>query len=134
MEETPKRPLSRAERMFGKRESWYKAEDAETDDGPVPAKGFMLLKCPSCGRKKSFFLKNYQTSEICHECGAAYDIDKRMLRPVYAKCPDCGNMIRWLTNFDGQMVEVNCKTCGAPIDCELNAKGTAYNAIVEVRE
>ena len=122
----PKRRVSRVERMFGNQDSWQKGEESNE---PVGVKGFVLLKCPSCGRKKSFFLKNYQTFERCNDCGATYDIDRRLMRPVYAKCPSCDNEIRWLTNFGGDRIEVKCKSCGAPIDCELNSKGSAYTTI-----
>ena len=132
--EKPQPPKSRVERMFGKREEWGTAPQQQAEPEAEaqtvrPVKGFLIIKCRRCGATRSFFLKDYATATRCAGCGAEIPLDGNLLRPAYMKCPDCENELKYRTNFTGERIELNCKKCGAPVDLELNGKGTAYNTI-----
>ena len=127
-------PKSRVERLFGPREDWNTpppADDQPEAEGSTarPVKGFLIIRCRSCGKSKSFFLREYATATRCAGCGEEIPLDGNLLRPAYMKCPACENAIRYQTNFMGERIELNCKKCGSPVDLELNGKGTAYNTV-----
>lgn len=131
---TAPEPKSRVERLFGPREEWSTAPPAEdqpeAEGGTVrPVKGFLIIRCRSCGKSKSFFLREYATATRCAGCGEEIPLDGNLLRPAYMKCPACENALRYQTNFTGEQIEINCKKCGAPVDLELNGKGTAYYTV-----
>ena len=134
--EEPKKPLSRAERMFGKREEWSKAQDKpeqpedDEDMDIMPVKGFVILKCPGCGRIKQCFFKAPQGTNLCYDCGTEYVTDYRKMKPAYADCPSCENRtIRYMTNLTAEFIEISCNQCGAPIDLELDKQGKAYKTV-----
>ena len=125
-QEQRRKPMSRVERMFGKREDWNKGS-ASADSPRRKIKGFLILKCQNCGETTSYFQREETDTFKCYRCNGAMPIDRNALKPLYAKCPNCGNdEIRYFTNLTGQHIEVPCKKCKAPIDCELNGKGNAY--------
>lgn len=133
-EKPAKQHMSRVERIFGRREEWSSAPaqqpETEAEEQTVrPVKGFLIIKCRSCGSTRSFFLKDYASATRCPGCGAEIPLDGNLLRPVYMQCPHCENALKYKTNFTGERIELNCKRCGAPVDLELNGRGTAYNTI-----
>lgn len=114
----------RAERMFGSRDTWQKNDRESTStEYPEGWKGFLILRCHECGDVKDFFAKERITSSRC-KCGCEIELDD--LIPAYANCGKCGKAIKYRTNIrDDYPVTVHCLDCGAPIDMQVNARGTA---------
>ena len=114
---------SRVERMFGERESWVTAEEDKTQG---PYKGFLLVVCEECGAVKAFCAKRETYSFRCQECG--HETTLEGLRPMFMHCK-CGKSFRYKTNAETEAITHSCLDCKAPVDMELNGKGTAYVTI-----
>lgn len=114
---------SRVERMFGDRETWPQHDD----QGPY--KGFLMVQCEECGETKAFCAKRETYSFKC-ACGHETPLEK--LRPLFMHCK-CGKTFRYKTNLTSERVTHACLDCKAPVDLELNAKGTAYVTVGERR-
>ena len=124
--EPVKKPASRVERMFGAKEDWPKAETppATERDYPEGYKGFLLIRCPDCGEVRGFCAKDYVTETECRKCGAVIPLEG--LIPAHVNCGKCGNHFKYRTNIITQEpVPFSCLRCAAPIDLQLNARGTA---------
>lgn len=120
---------SRTERMFGKRETWERADAKQ--ERPAGWKGFLIIRCPDCGEVKTFFARDYQTSTHCR-CGC--DIELVDLIPAYVNCGKCGKSLKYRTNIkDDYPVTVDCLDCKSPIDLAVNARGTAMVPIEKLR-
>lgn len=119
------RPKSRVERMFGERESWATPNGVNADDGQGPYKGFLLIVCEECGEVKAFCAKRETYSFKC-PCG--HETALEHLRPMYMHCK-CGKTFRYKTNAETETLTHTCLDCKAPVDMELNKKGTAYVTI-----
>lgn len=113
---------SRVERLFGKRETWNNTQ-ADEDQGPY--KGFLMLECEECGEIKAFCAKRETYSFKC-ACGHVTPLEK--LRPMFMHCK-CGQVFRYKTNITRPTVSHTCIVCKAPVDMEINKKGTAYVTI-----
>lgn len=116
---------SRNDSLFGsdwrtRRETQEELPDRyEEEDG---YKGFLLVECQHCGRRKGFCTKKRITESRC-ECGE-YTPLKNMI-PAHLKCK-CGKTYKYLTNITDQEFEFDCLTCGSPVDLRLNKRQTAY--------
>lgn len=126
------KPVSRVERLFGKKETWSKTADESPDDDPEiedfnrrAVKGFMITQCEDCGDVKGFCARTPITAFKCKKCGHDTPIDRDSVRPAYAKCK-CGREFRYMTNATTENLSINCISCGAPIDMKLNKRCTAY--------
>lgn len=119
----PGQRRSRVERMFGSRESWGASG---ADDGQGPYKGFLLVVCEECGEVKAFCAKRETYSFRCDHCG--HETPLEHLRPLYMHCK-CGKSFRYKTNATTETITHACLDCKAPVDMELNRKGTAYVTI-----
>ena len=117
------RKSSRVERMFGKKEDWTKRDP---DEGQGPYKGFLLVVCEECGEIRAFCAKRETYSFRCDECGHETALEN--LRPMYMHCK-CGKSFRYRTNATTETITHTCIACKAPVDMELNRKGTAYVTI-----
>lgn len=128
----PERPVSRVERLFGKKETWGKAAD-EAQDGDQEiddfnrraVRGFIITQCENCRDTKFFCARTPITSSRCKKCGSDNPLDRGYMRPAYARCK-CGKEFKYLTNATSESISINCISCGAPIDMELNKRCTAY--------
>ncbi len=120
----PKPPLSRVERMFGKRETWNQPPATPPEDLPT-ARGFLIVECEGCGRKRAFCSKTPIISSPCQACGTETPLDINAMRPVHARCK-CGRSFKYMTNATTETISINCISCGAPIDLQLNGKARAY--------
>lgn len=94
-------PMTRAE--GARRDPRMERMTQDPDDGQGPYKGFLLI--------------------VCEECG--YETPLENLRPMYMHCK-CGESFRYRTNAKSETITHTCLRCKAPVDMELNRRGTAY--------
>lgn len=86
-------------------------------------KGFLHVKCPRCGRVRSF-CKKVPGSYIRCKCG--WNFELRDLVPIWVSC-ECGmRSLRYLTNRDERIFDIGCLNCGAPVCVEWNPKKHVY--------
>ena len=124
VEKAPDMEFVQVERMFGERESWATAAGEDKTQGPY--KGFLLVVCEECGAVKAFCAKRETYSFRCQECG--HETPLEGLRPMFMHCK-CGKSFRYKTNAETETITHSCLDCKAPVDMELNGKGTAYVTI-----
>lgn len=116
---------SRKETMFGPRSTWK--VPSQTTDG---YKGFLLIRCPECGEVRGFCAKDYVQEVSCRKCGATMPLEN--LIPAHVNCAKCGKHFKYKTNVNtSEPVPFKCLNCGAPVDLELNGKGTALVTMVD---
>lgn len=128
---TPNRakPLSRAERMFGPRETW---ERPAGEEAPAPEvkeklyKGFLLIRCAKCGKLHGFCAKTPIAQYQCRDCGGFTPLHD--LTSLHIACK-CGGRFKYRTNLQGDTFTYNCLTCGAPVDVAFNKKANAYQTV-----
>lgn len=124
--EPVRKPASRVERMFGSKEEWPKPEtrtnpEREWQEG---YKGFLLIRCTECGEVRGFCSKSFITESTCRNCGAVIPLED--LIPAHVNCGKCGAHYRYKTNIDTQEpVAFHCLGCEAPVDLQMNGRGTA---------
>ena len=114
-------PMTRAE--GARRDPRMERMTQDPDDGQGPYKGFLLIVCEECGAVKAFCAKRETYSFRCDECG--YEPPLENLRPMYMHCK-CGESFRYRTNAKSETITHTCLRCKAPVDMELNRRGTAY--------
>lgn len=95
--------------------------------GPYQYKGFMYLKCPSCGAVKGFCSKGYLKEFHCESCGTDTGFTEE-LKPLYVNCI-CGGKFKYLTNMNIDMFDINCINCGNPVAVNWNKKKQVYETI-----
>ena len=128
--ESEKRPMSRVERLFGSKEEWNKEPRPQEpkEEHPDGYKGFLLTKCPKCGEVRGFCSKAYITETTCRSCGEIFPLEN--LIPAHVNCEKCGSHFKYRTNIEtGDPVPFTCLRCEAPIDLQMNGKGTAVTTI-----
>ena len=101
----------------------HRGRAANPDDGQGPFKGFLMIVCEECGAAKAFCAKRETYSFRCDECGHVTALEN--LRPMYMHCK-CGESFRYRTNAKSETITHTCLRCKAPVDMELNRRGTAY--------
>lgn len=126
-EPEPQKPTrSRVETMFGARETWSTPADAgRKEEERESYKGFLFIRCEACGKERGYNSKYPMTFHKC-ECGHRTDLHD--LKPVHLYCK-CGSQYKYKTNISDPQFTMNCLSCGAPVDLELNSRGTAYVTI-----
>lgn len=87
--------------------------------------GFLYIKCCECGEIKAFCAKHNLTEYRC-KCGAITPLAD--LHRMYVNC-QCGAQLKYKTNMDEDMFDVNCIECGNPVAVSWNAKKMIYQTI-----
>lgn len=124
--ESQKPARSRVETMFGARETWNTPAAAEgKEEERESYKGLLFIRCEACGKEKGYGSKYPLTF---HKCDCGHRTDLHDLKPVHLYCK-CGSQYKYKTNISDPQFTMNCLSCGAPVDLELNSRGTAYVTI-----
>lgn len=118
------KPKSRVETMFGPKETWTAKETPKTASEEF-YKGFLIIKCKSCGEVHSFCSKKPISESRC-SCGAYTPLRGLVKANVACKC---GKVFRYRTNLDAELFSYNCLECGAPVDLTYNKKENRYDTI-----
>ena len=84
--------------------------------------GFLLIKCPRCGKIRAFYTKHPIGTYHC-ECG--HDTELRDLRPVFHNCL-CGDTLKYQTNIDEPSFTLTCNRCGRENRFNVSHSETAY--------
>ena len=88
--------------------------------------GFLHIKCPVCGRAKSFFTKQ-ELAEFHCRCGKEMILPERLLR-VHASCDCCERDVLCLTNRTEPAFTVRCFYCDAPVEVYYNERKRCYES------
>lgn len=104
-------------------------EPALTEPEPIRMKyrGFMYIKCPSCGAEKGFHMRQESDHYHCDSCGAR-SVFVDPLVPLLVNC-ECGRRSRYMTNKKDPMFDITCLDCGSPVAVSWNEKKQLYEPI-----
>jgi len=94
------------------------------------ARGFLLIRCQSCGHIRALHSPNTIEIYRCPECKARTPL-QAPLRKAIVNC-ECGNDARYRTNITDDAIDVPCVKCGTPVACEYNERAGAYTTIREI--
>lgn len=84
-------------------------------------KGYLHIRCPHCGKEKTFFSSQERDGYFCTHC-RKYHPFKEPLTPVYLNC-ECRGFSKYMTNLTEKIFDVPCIKCGMPVTVERNRKG-----------
>ena len=88
---------SRAETMFGPKETWAIPDRAEAKETtPKTYKGFLLIRCAQCGDLRGFCAKQPISSYRCAACGGETPLHD--LTSAHIRCK-CGKSFKYRTAF-----------------------------------
>lgn len=121
-QETPETPIHTPE---PKPQPEQRPEPPETG-----YKGFLYIKCESCGYTKGFCTKQPIKETRCN-CGHFTKL--RNLKSLYVNCK-CGETFKYRTNLTDRMATINCLKCGSPVDLEYHDKKNLYATIGHQKE
>lgn len=103
---------SRAETMFGPKETWAIPDRAEAEETtPKTYKGFLLIRCAQCGELRGFCAKQPISSYRCATCNGETPLHD--LTSAHIRCK-CGKHFKYRTNFEEDFFTYSCLSCGAP--------------------
>ena len=86
---------SRAETMFGPKETWAIPDRAEVEETtPKTYKGFLLIRCAQCGDLRGFCVKQPISSYRCAACGGETPLHG--LTSAHIRCK-CGKIFKYRT-------------------------------------
>jgi phage FluMu protein Com len=94
-------------------------------------RGFLYLKCPSCGEVRGFHAKTEISRYHCRGCGATSEIPNNLVR-LYVDC-ECGSKFKYLTNIEDAMFDIPCLNCESPVPVQFNLKDCSYKTIGKER-
>ena len=118
---------SRAETMFGPKETWAIPDRAEVEETTLKTyKGFLLIRCAQCGDLRGFCVKKPISSYRCAACGGETPLHD--LTSAHIRCK-CGKSFKYRTNIEEDSITYNCLSCGAPVDLVYNKKARAYQTV-----
>ena len=95
--------------------------------GAYTYKGFLYLKCPSCGHTRGFCTKKEIGGYHCELCGAYHPFTEE-LKQLQVNC-QCGRKFEYMTNKEEKMFDINCIDCGGPVAVNYNEKKEIYETI-----
>lgn len=102
---------SRAETMFGPKETWAIPDRAEAEETtPKTYKGFLLIRCAQCGELRGFCAKQPISSYRCATCNGETPLHD--LTSAHIRCK-CGKHFKYRTNFEEDVFTYSCLSCGA---------------------
>ncbi len=101
-------------------------EDVDQDK-PDMYKGFLYIKCPSCGKIRGFCAVTAIDSYFCPECKTKSPFEHK-LAPLWVQC-ECGGKFKYFTNLTENMFDIPCLDCKAPVAVCYNEKRRAYQSI-----
>lgn len=99
------------------------AEENSEVPQPKKYKGFLLIKCDTCGEVKGFCAREAMDSYYCKNCGQKTPL--KDLRVLYEDC-ECGMHYKYMTNQTDDFVTHECISCGAQNTMVLNSRRTTY--------
>lgn len=118
---------SRAETMFGPKETWAIPDRAEAEETALKTyKGFLLIRCAQCGDLRGFCVKKPISSYRCAACGGETPLHD--LTSAHIRCK-CGKSFKYRTNIEEDSITYSCLSCGAPVDLAYNKKARAYQTV-----
>ena len=118
---------SRAETMFGPKETWAIPDRAEAEETtPKTYKGFLLIRCAQCGELRGFCAKQPISSYRCATCNGETPLHD--LTSAHIRCK-CGKHFKYRTNFEEDFFTYSCLSCGAPVDLAYNKKARTYQTV-----
>lgn len=124
------KPMTRAERMFGPKETWARP-DSEAEDVLEAKeklyKGFLLIRCGKCGQMHGFCAKTPIAQYRCRDCDGITPLCD--LTSLQIRCK-CGQRFKYQTNLQEDTFTYNCLTCGAPVDVAYNKKAHTYQTVL----
>lgn len=129
------KPANKVERMFGDYKNRIpipavlpKVPAAQRKEQDISEfKGFMYIECEGCGAVRGYYSKMHHDKFHCECCGHVTQF--KSLKTMYPKCSKCGATFKYLTNLDDEHITYACLDCHAPIDMELNKRGSTYVTI-----
>ena len=90
-------------------------------------KGFMYIRCPECGKEKGFFTRQETDHYHCDACGARRIFEKPV-KELRLEC-ECGTRLRYFTNLEEPLFDINCFRCGSPVTVSWNGKKKMYMTV-----
>lgn len=88
------------------------------------ARGFLLIRCASCGKEYSFNAKEPLEKSVCRACGSVTQLDE--LAVAELRCPACGRTWRYRTNSEEPEITCRCIKCGEEMTGRWNGKLRRY--------
>lgn len=88
------------------------------------ARGFLLIRCASCGKEYSFNAKEPLEKSVCRACGSVTQLDE--LAVAELRCPACGRTWRYQTNSEEPEITCRCIKCGEEMTGRWNGKLRRY--------
>lgn len=105
-------------------------EDIPAEKAESPGdgyKGFLYIKCPSCGAVRGQCSKKGMHRIHCDNCGCNEPFTEP-LTPMFVNC-ECGARFRYMTNMKEDMFDITCINCGSPVPIKYNGKKMIYQTI-----
>lgn len=115
------------------KETVLQEQPAEEDKEPAAdvrtvfetgARGFLLIRCASCGKEYSFNAKEPLEKSVCRACGSVTQLDE--LAAAELRCPACGRTWRYRTNSEEPEITCRCIKCGEEMTGRWNGKLRRY--------
>lgn len=127
-ETKPARPKRRVETLFGDKSQWGGRKD-EKQLKPMMFRGFLCVRCESCGRERSFCTKEPLSFHRC-ACGSLTPL--RDMKKAQVSC-SCGGEFNYQTNIKANGFTMKCLQCGAMKELVTDRKGGFVTAGKEAR-
>ncbi len=101
--------------------------EVANQDKPEMYKGFLYIRCPSCGKIRGFCAITEIDGYFCPECKTKSPFEHKLV-PLWVQC-ECGGKFKYQTNLTENMFDIPCLDCKAPVAVHYNAKRQAYQSI-----